>query len=179
MFAFRGRSCVAWMDGAKAREDGQVTVDMGPPELNGPKVPATLPTNADGVVLNEPIKVGVRVYLCMRFLPPSMCKNNKVRSEYTLWACPLAEESVPWALPVGFVKGDDSADEAPCVSLSENGIGNHSNDKVKIHEIIGQAPMPCRNNPALSKRHADQTRCGPRRWGRREGEDKGDPFMRC
>lgn len=43
---------------AKAREDGLVTVDMGPPELNGPKVPSTLPTNDDGVVLKEPIKVG-------------------------------------------------------------------------------------------------------------------------
>ncbi|CAN0049445.1 unnamed protein product [Ectocarpus fasciculatus] len=40
-----------------AREDGLVTVDMGKPELNGPKVPSTLPTNADGVVLKEPIKV--------------------------------------------------------------------------------------------------------------------------
>ncbi|CAN0102483.1 unnamed protein product, partial [Ectocarpus sp. 8 AP-2014] len=40
-----------------AREDGLVTVDMGPPELNGPKVPSTLPTNDDGVVLKEPIKV--------------------------------------------------------------------------------------------------------------------------
>ncbi len=35
-----------------------MTVDMGPPELNGPKVPSTLPTNADGVVLKEPIQVG-------------------------------------------------------------------------------------------------------------------------
>lgn len=34
-----------------------MTVDMGPPELNGPKVPSTLPTNADGVVLKEPIQV--------------------------------------------------------------------------------------------------------------------------
>lgn len=41
----------------KARDDGLVTVDMGPPELDGPKVPTTLPTNADGVVLEEPIKV--------------------------------------------------------------------------------------------------------------------------
>lgn len=42
----------------KARDDGQVTVDMGPPELNGPKVPSTLPTNEDGIVLQEPIQVG-------------------------------------------------------------------------------------------------------------------------
>lgn len=46
----------------QAREDGLVTVDMGPPELNGPKVPSTLPTNADGVVLKEPIQV--RFSLC-------------------------------------------------------------------------------------------------------------------
>lgn len=41
----------------QARDDGLVTVDMGPPELNGPKVPSTLPTNTDGVVLKEPIQV--------------------------------------------------------------------------------------------------------------------------
>lgn len=41
----------------QARDDGLVTVDMGPPELNGPKVPTTLPTNQDGIVLNEPIQV--------------------------------------------------------------------------------------------------------------------------
>ena len=34
-----------------------MTVDMGPPELNGPKVPSTLPTNDDGIVLKEPIQV--------------------------------------------------------------------------------------------------------------------------
>lgn len=41
----------------QARDDGLVTVDMGPPELNGPKVPTTLPPNADGVVLKAPIQV--------------------------------------------------------------------------------------------------------------------------
>lgn len=46
-------TCVFW----QAREDGLVTVDMGPPELNGPKVPTTLPPNADGVVLQAPIQV--------------------------------------------------------------------------------------------------------------------------
>lgn len=44
----------------QARDDGLVTVDMGPPELNGLKVPATLPTNADGMVLKEPIQVTQR-----------------------------------------------------------------------------------------------------------------------
>lgn len=44
----------------QAREDGLVTVDMGPPELNGPKVPTTLPPNADGVVLKAPIQVRQR-----------------------------------------------------------------------------------------------------------------------
>lgn len=38
-----------------ARGDGLVTVDMGLPELNGPKVPTTLPTNGEGMVLTEPI----------------------------------------------------------------------------------------------------------------------------
>lgn len=41
----------------QARDDGLVSVDMGPPELDGPKVPTTLPTNSDGVVLSEPIQV--------------------------------------------------------------------------------------------------------------------------
>lgn len=41
-----------------------MTVDMGPPELNGPKVPSTLPTNADGVVLKEPIQVRRPSALC-------------------------------------------------------------------------------------------------------------------
>ncbi|CAM9197495.1 unnamed protein product [Discosporangium mesarthrocarpum] len=40
------------------RKDGLVTVDMGPPELNGPKVPTTLPPNTDGIVLRAPLEVG-------------------------------------------------------------------------------------------------------------------------
>ncbi|KAG5181386.1 diaminopimelate epimerase [Tribonema minus] len=36
---------------------GLVTVDMGPPELNGPKVPTTLPTGADGAVVAAPLEV--------------------------------------------------------------------------------------------------------------------------
>lgn len=50
-------TCFSFFLLVKARDDGQVTVDMGRPELNGPKVPTTLPTNADGIVLKEPIKV--------------------------------------------------------------------------------------------------------------------------
>ncbi|CAM9721552.1 unnamed protein product, partial [Choristocarpus tenellus] len=41
-----------------AQEDGLVMVDMGPPELNGPSVPTTLPTNAEGIALEEPLEVG-------------------------------------------------------------------------------------------------------------------------
>lgn len=41
-------------------------MDMGPPELNGPKVPSTLPTNADGVVLKEPIQVSLPCVWCCR-----------------------------------------------------------------------------------------------------------------
>lgn len=53
----------------KARGDGLVTVDMGLPELNGPKVPTTLPTNAEGMVLTEPITVREEVDLvCVFFL---------------------------------------------------------------------------------------------------------------
>lgn len=40
-----------------------MTVDMGPPELSGPKVPTTLPVNADGMVLTEPITVSVELTL--------------------------------------------------------------------------------------------------------------------
>lgn len=32
-------------------------VDMGPPVLNGPEVPTTLPTNSNGLVLEQPIQV--------------------------------------------------------------------------------------------------------------------------
>lgn len=53
----------------KARGDGLVTVDMGLPELNGPKVPTTLPTNGEGMVLTEPITVRERELLhCSMFV---------------------------------------------------------------------------------------------------------------
>eukprot|EP00929_Paragymnodinium_shiwhaense_P059825 TRINITY_DN2992_c0_g3_i4.p1 TRINITY_DN2992_c0_g3~~TRINITY_DN2992_c0_g3_i4.p1 ORF type:complete len:717 (-),score=208.90 TRINITY_DN2992_c0_g3_i4:384-2534(-) len=38
--------------------DGLIRVDMGKPELNGPKVPTTLPTNKDGRVIEAPMNVG-------------------------------------------------------------------------------------------------------------------------
>lgn len=50
-----------------------MTVDMGPPEVNGPKVPSTLPTNADGVVLKEPIQVR---------LPPGQAHDGR-KSDHT------------------------------------------------------------------------------------------------
>lgn len=65
-----------WM-GLKARDDGLVTVDMGPPELNGPKVPSTLPTNADGVVLKEPIQV--------RALPCACTNVHTILGTWKIW----------------------------------------------------------------------------------------------
>ena len=39
-------------------EDGTVKVDMGEPILDGPTVPTTLPSNADGFVIAAPISAG-------------------------------------------------------------------------------------------------------------------------
>jgi diaminopimelate epimerase len=40
--------------------NGLVTVDMGEPILNGPKVPTTLPTDSDGRVIEAPLEVAGR-----------------------------------------------------------------------------------------------------------------------
>ena len=37
--------------------DGQVRVDMGPPTLDGPSVPTTLPCNGDGVAVKAPLTI--------------------------------------------------------------------------------------------------------------------------
>jgi len=39
------------------QKGGMVRVDMGPPELNGPKVPTTLPVNKDGHVVKANLNV--------------------------------------------------------------------------------------------------------------------------
>lgn len=41
----------------RMQSDGLICVDMGKPELNGPKVPTTLPVNAKGIAQDAPIEV--------------------------------------------------------------------------------------------------------------------------
>jgi diaminopimelate decarboxylase len=43
-------------------ESGLIKVDMGPPILEGPKVPTTLPCNADGVCLKAPLTIDGKEY---------------------------------------------------------------------------------------------------------------------